>query len=84
VLSSAALMPEPKAAASAPSQDAGSTWSPTLPGLVRILTIPGFEIAPIAVAKMSDGTYLVLGHQRDCATRRIGIYRSKRCFRQVL
>ena len=31
-----------------------------IPGLVKVLTIPGFEAAPIAVAKLSDGTYLAL------------------------
>jgi hypothetical protein len=34
-------------------------------GLVKILTIPGFEKAPIAVAKLSDGTYLALSRHAD-------------------
>ena len=49
-----------------------SSWSIDIPGLVKILSVPGFERAPLAVAKLSDGTHLVLSRNSNGAVRVAG------------
>jgi hypothetical protein len=44
-----------------------------LPGLVKVLSVPGFETAPVAVAQMSDGTYLVVEREASGAIRVAGL-----------
>jgi hypothetical protein len=51
----------------------GSGWSVEIPGLVKVLTVPGHEDAGIAVAKLSDGTYRVLSRQTDGSVRVAGL-----------
>jgi hypothetical protein len=55
------------------SQQAPSAWTLDIPGLVKILSVPGFEGAPIAVAQMSNNTYLVLERQHDDKIRIAGL-----------
>jgi hypothetical protein len=48
-------------------------WPISVPGLVKVLAVPGFEKAPVAVAKLSDGTYLALSRQADGSVRVAGL-----------
>jgi hypothetical protein len=50
-----------------------SAWAVDIPGLVKILSIPGFEKAPVAVAKLSDGTYRVLSRHTNEPVRVVGL-----------
>jgi hypothetical protein len=49
---------------SASSANAGN-WPIEIPGLVKVLTIPGHEDGAVAVAKISDGTYRALAREGD-------------------
>lgn len=61
------------ASATTPAGAANPAWPVNLPGLVKILTVPGFESGPVAVAQMSDGTYLVLEREASGAIRVAGL-----------
>jgi hypothetical protein len=64
-----------KVAASARADIAQKARHPNLdiPGLVRILPVPGYEGSSIAVAELDDGSYRTLAKEKDGATRVTGI-----------
>jgi hypothetical protein len=45
-----------------------------LPGLVETVAVPGFEVAPVAIAVLHDGTQLVLNRRGDGSIRVAGTY----------
>lgn len=49
-----------------------SDWPLDVPGLIKVLPVPGFEGEPIAVAKLSDGACLLLERQPDTSIRVAG------------
>jgi len=70
-----AAPPSNAAQASAPvgTPVANPAWPLNLPGLVKVLSVPGFETAPVAVAQISDGTYLVVEREASGAIRVAGL-----------
>jgi hypothetical protein len=62
-------------AMTAPADTGRTSWGSDvgIPGLVRILPMPGHENASITVAELDDGTYRTLVKEDDGSTRVTGI-----------
>jgi hypothetical protein len=71
----AAIRPRsPAADASAsPSATVDPQWPIQIPGLVKVLPVPGLQNAPVAIAELSDGTNLVLSREPDGCVRMAGM-----------
>jgi hypothetical protein len=61
------------APAAAESAEALRRWPIQIPGLVKILSVPGLPDASVAVAQLSDGTNLVLSREPDGRVRVAGL-----------
>jgi len=58
---------------SSASSAKATDWPIEMPGLVKVLTVPGQEDAAVAVATISDGTYRALARQSDGSVRVTGL-----------
>jgi hypothetical protein len=71
----AAIRPRSPAvdASASPSATVDPQWTIQIPGLVKVLPVPGLQNAPVAIAELSDGTNLVLSREPDGCVRMAGM-----------